>query len=140
MSPLCACRPVSLSPHLQTCACFFTNVHIINSHLSLLVPVTHGYKYLAVVALSSTASTFCALCRITPSTRPPTQTGLTRCLSVLVGNVAVPRYPLSVPVASIRYLAVVAPSSPHLFWTFCSHSVRALLLMYTASGSLVSAI
>jgi hypothetical protein len=59
------------------------------------MPLAHGYKNLAIVPLCSVPhlSSFCALHRTTPSAQPPTQTGLTRCLSVLVGKVAVPRYP-----------------------------------------------
>jgi hypothetical protein len=96
---LWACA-LSLSPPLLDVNCLHVRVLLLiytssNSHSSPLMPLAHGYKNLTIVPLCSVPhlSSFCALHRTTPSAQPPTQTGLTRCLSVLVGKVAVPRYP-----------------------------------------------
>jgi hypothetical protein len=84
-------------------------------------------KFLAVVAL----------CRTTRSAWPPTQTGLTRCLSVLVGILVAPRYPFSVrpwPCVEIthRHCAVV----PHPFWSLDQVLIFWCVLFYSCAQHL----
>ena len=111
---LWACA-LSLSPPLLDVNCLHVRVLLLiytssNSHSSPLMPLAHGYKNLAIVPLCSVPhlSSFCALHRTTPSAQPPTQTGLTRCLSVLVGKVAVPRYPSLRP-SPVYYKNLTSP-------------------------------
>ena len=120
---LWACA-LSLSPPLLDVNCLHVRVLLLiytssNSHSSPLMPLAHGYKNLAIVPLCSVPhlSSFCALHRTTPSAQPPTQTGLTRCLSVLVGTVVAPCYLISVPVALWTSCAVL---QLHIYIGTCS--------------------
>jgi hypothetical protein len=90
------------------------------------MPLAHGYKNLAIVPLCSVPhlSSFCALHRTTPSAQPPTQTGLTHCLSVLVGKVAVPAIPLYArrPCYYKNLTITIVALSVAPFYTFLLHT------------------